>query len=272
MSLLLLPESPGVALKRQENATLKAWLLFAPVILWLVLFVLVPTLNLVFTSFCSRDALGRVAYEFSWQNYVRAFSPVFFKVLLSSLWYAVLTTAICFLVAFPAAWFIARSPARFRYILLTLVIIPFWANFLLRTYSWISILSTDGVLNGLLLQSGIISSPLKLLFTPFSVVLGLVYNFLPFMLLPIYTSVEKLPHDLVEASFDLGSRPLQTLLRVILPLTNPGITGGVLLVFVPAIAMFAIANLLGGRAVPTLGDRIQKQFTAGRESALGAAL
>ena len=272
MSLLLLPESPGTASDRQEKAGWKAWLLFAPVLLWLALFVLAPTLNLVFTSFCSRDALGRVAYDFSWQNYVHAFSPVFFKVLLSSLWYALLTTVICLFIAYPAAYFIARSPARIRYILLTLVIIPFWANFLLRTYSWISILSTEGVLNGLLLQSGLIDSPMKLLYTPFSVVLGLVYNFLPFMLLPIYLSLEKLPHELIEASFDLGSRPFNTFRRVMLPLTQSGIMGGVLLVFVPAVAMFAIANLMGGGAVPTLGDVIQKQFTSGRNPAFGAAL
>src|SRR5258708_21581805 len=117
MSLLLLPESPGLATHHQDKAGLKAWLLFAPVLLWLALFVLVPTLNLVFTSFCGRDALGRVAYEFSWHNYVRAFSPVFFKVLLGSLCYALLTTVICLLIAHPAAYFIARSPPRRRYLL-----------------------------------------------------------------------------------------------------------------------------------------------------------
>ncbi len=272
MSLLLLPASAGTSRIEQQNARLRAWLLFAPVLLWLVLFVLVPTINLVVMSFCGRDALGRIVYDFTWQNYARALSPIYFKVLFNSLLYAALTTIICIVLAFPAAYYIARAPVRIRYLLLTLIIIPFWANFLLRTYSWIGILSTDGVLNGLLIEAGLIRSPVELLYTPFSVVLGLVYNFLPFMILPIYVAVEKLPNELVEASLDLGARPIQVFRHVVLPLTKSGIVAGILLVFVPAVAMFAIANLMGGGSVPTLGDVIQKQFTSGRNPAFGAAL
>ncbi len=273
MSVLLLPESDDLPNNpRRRRASLRSWLLLAPVLLWLVLFVLVPTLTLVVVSFCGRDSLGQVVYHFSFQNYARSFSPIFLKILGVSLWYAFLATALCVLLGYPVAYFIARLPQRYRNILLTLVIIPFWANFLLRTYAWISILSNEGLLNGLLQSAGLISSPLQIMFTPFSVVLGLVYNYLPFMILPIYVSVEKLGPEVIEAAFDLGAKPWRAFWSVILPLTKTGIMGGVLMVFVPAIAMFAIANLMGGGVVPTLGDVIQKQFTSGRNPGFGAAM
>ena len=169
-----------------------AWLVLAPLLAWLVLFIVVPTIMLVVVSFAERDALGRVVYQFSFDNYVRAFNWVWLKVLRDSVWYAFLTTVICMLVGYPVAFFIGRAPERWRGILLMLVMVPFWTSFLIRTYAWITILSKEGLVNSLLMSSGLISSPITLLYTPFAIVLGLVYNFLPFMILPIYTSVEKL--------------------------------------------------------------------------------
>jgi len=243
-----------------------------PLLVWLILFVVAPSILLIVYSFAERDVLGRVVFNFTWENYIRAFDWKWLKILLDSIWYAFLTTIICMVVGFPVAWFIGRSPARYRNLLMTLVMIPFWTSFLIRTYAWITILSRDGFLNAALLAGGLINQPLVMMYTPFAVVLGLVYNYLPFMILPIYTSVEKLDNALVEAAYDLGAGPVRAFSKVIIPLTQPGIAAGALLVFVPAIAMFAITTLMGGGANPTIGEVIQKQFTSARNQPFGAAL
>jgi spermidine/putrescine transport system permease protein len=251
---------------------LAAWLVLAPLLIWLVLFVVVPTIMLVVVSFAERDALGRVVYNFSFENYIRAFDWVWLKVLLVSVWYAFLTTIICMAIGYPAAYFIGRAPERWRGILLMLVMVPFWTSFLIRTYAWITILSRDGLVNSLLVGSGLFAEPVTFLYTPFAIVLGLVYNFLPFMILPIYTSVERLDGAMIEAAYDLGAGPTRAFAQVIIPLTSPGITAGALLVFIPSIAMFAITTLMGGGANPTIGEVIFKQFTSGRNQPFGAAL
>ncbi len=251
---------------------LAAWLVLLPLLAWLVLFIIVPTIMLVVVSFADRDSLGRVVYNFSFDNYIRAFNWVWLKVLLDSVWYAFLTTLICMAVGYPAAYFIGRSPERWRGILLMLVMVPFWTSFLIRTYAWITILSKEGLVNSILMSSGLFAEPVTLLYTPFAIVLGLVYNFLPFMILPIYTSVEKLDGAMIEAAYDLGAGPTRAFAQVIIPLTRPGITAGALLVFIPSIAMFAITSLMGGGANPTIGEVIFKQFTSGRNQPFGAAL
>lgn len=249
-----------------------AWLFLAPLLLWLVLFVVAPTLLLIGYSFMERDGLGRVVWNFTWENYARSFDWKWLNILFVSVWYAFLTTLICMVVGFPAAWFIGRAPERFRNLLMMLVMIPFWTSFLIRTYAWITILSRDGFLNATLMSFGLINQPLIMMYTPFAVVLGLVYNYLPFMILPIYTSVEKLDNALVEAAHDLGAGPVRAFSKIIIPLTRPGIAAGALLVFVPAIAMFAITTLMGGGGNPTIGEVIQKQFTAAQNKPFGAAL
>jgi spermidine/putrescine transport system permease protein len=150
--------------------------------------------------------------------------------------------------------------------------VPFLTSFLIRTYAWINILSKEGFLNSLLISAGVFNEPVAMLYSPFAIILGLVYNFLPFMILPIYTSVEKLDNGLVEAAHDLGAGPLRAFSQVILPLTRPGIVAGSMLVFVPSIAMFAITTLMGGGTNPTIGEVIFKQFTSGRNQPFGAAL
>lgn len=251
---------------------LVAWLVLAPLLIWLVLFIVIPTAMLVMVSFAERDALGRVVYNFTFENYRRAFDWVWLKVLIDSVWYAFLTTLICMGVGYPVAYFIGRAPVRWRGILLMLVMVPFWTSFLIRTYAWITILSRDGIVNGLLVASGLFAEPVTFLYTPFAIVLGLVYNFLPFMILPIYTSVERLDGAMIEAAYDLGAGPTRAFAQVIIPLTSPGITAGALLVFIPSIAMFAITTLMGGGANPTIGEVIFKQFTSGRNQPFGAAL
>lgn len=262
---------PGARFHRRKPG-LATWLVMLPLLTWLVLFIIVPTVMLVVVSFAERDSLGRIVYAFTLENYQRAFSWVWLKVLIDSVWYAFLTTIICMAVGYPAAYFIGRAPERWRSILLMLVMVPFWTSFLIRTYAWVAILSRDGLLNGLLLASGLVPQPLNIMYTPFAIVLGLVYNFLPFMILPIYTSVERLDGAMIEAAYDLGAGPVRAFSQVIIPLTSPGIAAGALLVFVPSIAMFAITTLMGGGANPTIGEVIFKQFTAGRNQPFGAAL
>ena len=249
-----------------------AWIVLSPLLIWLLLFVVAPTLVLTAVSFAERDSLGRIVWNFSVQNYARAFDWVWVKILLDSLYYAFLTTVICLALGYPAAYFIGKAPERWRGLLLLLVMVPFLTSFLIRTYAWINILSKEGFLNSLLISAGVFNEPVAVLYSPFAIVLGLVYNFLPFMILPIYTSVEKLDNGLVEAAHDLGAGPLRAFSQVILPLTRPGIVAGSMLVFVPSIAMFAITTLMGGGTNPTIGEVIFKQFTAGRNQPFGAAL
>lgn len=256
------------------------WLLMAPMLLWLVAFVVVPTAILLVYSFCQRDELGRIVYHFSWENYRRIFidedsghfGTVYWTVFIRSVVYAGLTTVICLVVGYPVAWFIGRAPESRRNLLLMLVMIPFWTSFLVRTYAWITILSTNGLLNAFLDYTRLISEPFEMLYTPGAVVLGLVYSYLPFLILPVYGSVEKLDNSLVEAAFDLGAGPVRAFRRVILPLTMPGIIAGSLLVFIPAIGMFAITQLMGGGIKPTIGEVIQNQFLQARDWPFGAAL
>lgn len=249
-----------------------AWLVLSPLVVWLLLFVVAPTLLLVVYSFAERDSLGRIVYNFTWENYIRAFDWKWLKILLISIWYAFLATVICLAVGYPAAYFIGRCSPRTRNILLALVMIPFWTSFLIRTYAWIMILSREGILNSFLMSAGMIAEPFPLMYTPFAIVVGLVYNYLPFMILPIYTSVERLDNAMVEAAYDLGAGPIRAFSQVIIPLTKPGIVAGALLVFIPSIAMFAITTLMGGGSNPTIGDVIHKQFTSARNQPFGAAL
>ncbi len=249
-----------------------AWLVFAPLAAWLILFVIVPTLTLVALSFGEQRGLGTVEFTFTLENYQRAFNWTWLKVFWTSIWYALLTTGICMVIGYPVAYYIGRSPENMRNMLLTLVMIPFWTSFLIRTYAWITILSKEGLINSLLVAAKIVPEPITILYTPFAAVLGLVYNYLPFMILPIYTSVERLDNAMIEAAYDLGARPVRAFSQIIIPLTSPGIVAGALLVFVPSIAMFAITNLMGGGDPPTIGEVIYKQFTSGRAQPFGAAL
>lgn len=248
------------------------WVLLSPMIAWLALFVIVPMWILLVYSFCSRDDLGRVVFEFTWENYARVFDPIYLAVLGRSVGYAALTTALCVMLGYPVAWFIARQREEVRNRLLLLVMIPFWTSFLIRTYAWITILKSEGLLNGFLLSAKVIPAPLEILYTPAAVVIGLVYAYLPFMILPIYGSAEKLDNALVDAAHDLGAGPVRAFSEVIVPLTWPGIAAGVLLVFVPAIGMFAITDLMGGAKVPMIGNVIQNQFFKARNWPFGAAL
>jgi len=262
--------APASAQQRPGRA---AWLLLAPLVFWALAFVVAPAAIMLVYSFLERGTLGGVVYRFTLENYAGVVDPVYLRIVIRSIGYAGLTTALCLAIGYPVAFFIARAEPRRRNLWLMAVMVPFWTSFLIRTYAWVTILKSEGLLNSLLLQLRLVSEPLELLYTPGAVVLGLVYTFLPFVILPIYASVEKLEGSLIEAALDLGAGPLRAFARVILPLTTPGIAAGVLLCFVPALGIYAVNDILGGGRVDMIGNIIENQFKGNaRNWPFGAAL
>ncbi|WP_421259751.1 spermidine/putrescine ABC transporter permease PotB [Aeromonas sp. 600774] len=239
---------------------------------WLTLFVFLPNLMIIGVSFLTRDESELIAPLFTLSNYSRLLDPLYFEVLLHSLWLALLATSICLLVGYPFAWLLAHLPARIRPLLLFLVVVPFWTNSLIRTYALKVLLGTRGLINGWLLDLGLIERPLQMMYTEVAVIIGLVYVLLPFMVLPLYSSIEKLDGRLLEAARDLGANGWQRLVRIILPLTLPGIIAGCLLVFLPAMGMFYVSDLLGGAKHLLIGNLIKTQFLNSRDWPFGAAI
>ena len=268
-----LTEIGAGAPRGQRAATWVAWALFAPLLLWVFAFVVAPTLIMFAYSFARRGTLGGVVWDFTIANYAAVLDPTYLRILVRSIVFAGVTTLACLVIGYPVAWTIGRAQEKWRNLLLMLVMIPFWTSFLIRTYAWLTILKNEGLLNSLLLQVGLIAAPFEMLYTPGAVILGLVYTFLPFMILPIYTSVEKLDNALVEAAFDLGAAPVRAFSKVIVPMTWPGITAGVLLVFVPALGLYAVNDILGGGRVDMIGNIIENQVKGtARNMPFGAAL
>lgn len=254
-----------------RSSCLPCWLA-APGLVWMALFFLVP-LGLVFAiSFASRGTYGGIVWEFTSANYLDLLHPLYGKILAQSMWYATVTTALCFALGFPLAYVIARSPARWQPIFLLLVMLPFWTNFLVRTYAWMILLRHDGLINRFLMALGVVDTPLELLYTPTAVVIGLVYGYLPFMVLPLYVAVERLDPLLVEAAWDLYASRWAVFRRVILPLTKPGIVGGCILVFIPSIGSFITPDLLGGARSMMIGNLIQHEYLVVRDWPLGSAV
>jgi spermidine/putrescine transport system permease protein len=244
--------------------------LLAPGGLWLVLFFVVPMLLMLGASVMQRGTYGGVEPGFTLEHYRRFLDPLYLQVLWRTIVWAALATVACLLLGFPVAWVIAAS-RRHRSLLLFLVVLPFWTSFLVRTFAMIFLLRDTGVINSALLALGVIREPIALLYTPFAVLSGLVYGFLPFMVLPIYASLEKLDPALLEAAEVLGARPLERLARVAIPLARPGIIAGSLLVFVPAMGSFLTSDLLGGAKQVMIGNLVQNQFTTARNWPFGAA-
>ena len=238
---------------------------------WLVLFVMIPNIMIIGTSFLTRDEANLIEMTFTLDNYVRLADPLYFKVLMHSFYMAIVATLLCLIIGYPFAYIVAKMPAKWRPIMLFLVIVPFWTNSLIRTYGLKIVLGTQGVLNKSLLALDIIDKPLRIMYSETAVMIGLVYILLPFMILPLYSAIEKLDDTYLEAAKDLGANKLQTLLTVVLPLTMPGIIGGCLLVLLPALGMFYISDLLGGAKNLLIGNVIKSQVLNARDWPFGAA-
>ncbi len=243
-----------------------------PVTLWLAFFVAVPLIYVFIMSFCSIDEAYNVVFKFTTANYQRLFDPNYVQIYGTSLIVAFLTTAVCIIIGYPFSFLIARTTSKYKALLYMLIIIPFWTNSLIRIYGWRTFLGTNGWLNTILTTLHITSGPVQFLFNRGATVLGMVYCLFPFMVLPLYTAIEKLDKSLLEASSDLGAKGPSTFMRVILPLTMSGIFSGSIMVFIPSLGYFFVADILGGGNSDVIGNLIERQFQSGNNWPLGAAL
>lgn len=255
-----------------RSNTLPALITVGPVTLLMVLLIAVPLIYVAVMSFCSIDEFYNVTFQFTVQNYVRLANTDYLRIYAQSMGIALVTTLICILVGYPFSYIIARTKSRKKKILYMLVIIPFWTNSLIRIYGWRNLLGTSGWLNGLLMKLHLIREPVDLLYKQGTTILGMVYCLIPFMILPLYTAIEKLDGSLLEASSDLGARPAATFFEVILPLTSGGIFSGSLMVFIPCHGYFFVSDILGGGNSDVIGNLIERQFQSGNNWPLGAAL
>jgi len=274
--------------KLREDKNFQGGLLISPTMLFMIGLLIIPLLLTLVISFGSRAPDGTVIYGFSFHNYVRVFGirtqcadgssicfdSLYLDILLRSLQLAFNTTILAILMAYPLAYFIARAPVKKRNTFLFLVLVPMWTNFVIRVYAWMMLMRTQGVINSVIgWVAGLIGlhfTPLEMLYTPGAVLVGMVYEFLPFMILPIYTSLEKIELSLYEASSDLGANSLRTFWRVTLPLSLPGMVAGTILVFVPVMGTFIVSDLLGGRQYILVGNLIQNQFLIARDPTFGS--
>ena len=268
----------------QKYPSLRPYSLLLLSVAVLVIFILLPLFIMLLFSFAQRGTYGGLKPILDWSqyiasfewvsNYVRSLQPIYLEIYFRSLRMAVVTTVLCLLIGYPMAYFISlKVKPTLKNTMLTLVVIPFWTSFLIRTYAWIIILRTEGIINNALMAMGLISSPIEtLLYSEFAVMLGLVYGELPFMILPLYASIEKLDLSLLEASNDLGANPFWTFWKVTVPLTMPGIIAGIVLVFIPTLGSFITPDLLGGAKSILVGNLIQNQFVIARDKPFGSAI
>lgn len=232
--------------------------LIYPYGIWLIMFIVVPMFLIMLYAFMQFEEGTAVSFTFTLDNFRQFFDPVFINVLIKSFSLATITTVICLILGYPMAYFISKSEIKNRTNLLLLITLPMWINMLIRTYAWMTILGDNGIINSFLNFLGFES--VTLLYTDLAVLIGMVYNFLPFMILPIYTALTKIDASLIEASNDLGANQVQTFRRIIFPLTLPGIVSGIIMVFMPALSTFVIPRLLGGGQYILMGNLIETQF------------
>lgn len=273
----------------REDKAMQGTLLISPTLLWMIVLLIVPLLLTTVISLGKRSPDGDVIFTLSLDNYVRlsgydtscengaavCFDPLYLQILQRSLLLALYTTVGVILLAYPLSYFIARAHPLRRNTFLFLVLIPLWTNFVIRVYAWMMLLRKEGVINNVIgWAAGMLHipfQPLEMLYTPGAVLVGMIYEFLPFMILPIFTSLEKIDTSLYEAAADLGANSFRTFLRITLPLSMPGVVAGTILVFVPVMGTFIVSDILGGRQVILIGNLIQRQFLDARDPTFGSA-
>lgn len=237
---------------------------------WAILFIVLPLLLVVFISFNGEETMTMEGYRLSVAQYARFFQPMYLRIMWRSVMLAVLSTVICLLLGYPAAYSISRLKPKASSTMILLFVIPMWMNFLLRTYAWITLLGRNGVINRVLGFIGL--GPFDMMYNQGSILMGMIYNFLPFMVLPIYTILQKMDHSLIEAAKDLGANSRETFLKVILPLSLPGVYSGILMCFIPALSTFVISSLLGGNKYYLVGNIIEQQFRLTGNWPFGSAI
>lgn len=236
---------------------------------FMVAFIAFPMLLIALYAF-TKKGNDIVTIQFTLDNFIRFFDPVFINILIQSLKIALITTIFCLLMGYPIAYFITKQGERSQMLLILLITMPMWVNMLIRTYSWISLLSTNGIINNILVRLGF--NRIEMLYTDFAVILGMVYNYLPFMIISIHTQLAKMDQSLIQASYDLGANWKQTFSKVIFPLSIPGVMTGITLVFLPAVSSFVIPKLLGGGSYMLIGNLIENQFGSAGNWNFGSAI
>ncbi|OOM81868.1 spermidine/putrescine transport system permease protein PotB [Clostridium puniceum] len=243
-----------------------------PVSAWMILLVAIPFIYIFVISFMKKGTYGGVIIGFTLNNFQQVFDPLYLKVFGESLLISTLTTIICILIAYPFTYFIAEKTTIKKTVFMAMVIVPFLVSSLIRLFGWINLLRKDGIINSILLKWGLIHEPLQLVYNNTGVMIGLVYMLLPFMVLPLYSSIEKLDKSLLEACSDLGAKPATAFFKVTLPLTMPGVFAGSILVFIPSLGYFFVSDILGGNKTQVIGNIIKNQFITARNWPLGAAI
>ncbi len=244
-----------------------------PGVVWLGVFFLAPLVIILIVSLGQKDATNHIVFDPpSLGNYIRATRPEFLPAFLNSVRYSLLTTVLSLAIGYPIAYWISRYGGRRKALLLILVMLPFWTSYLIRTYAWMIILGDNGVLNWILQAVGLIDSPIAMLNTDFSVILGMTYGFLPFAILPLFVSIDRMPPELVQAARDLYANGRAAFLHVTLPMTMPGIIAAAILTFIPAMGDYVTPDLLGGAQTPTIAKIVQVLFTSGRDWPYGSSL
>lgn len=257
---------------QSTRTALRRVLLLGPALTWWVVLLAVPVGLILAYSFFERGAYGGVEYDFTLANFDRAFDELYLGILWFSVRVSLEATLIALLIGYPTAWFIANRSEKWRTFLLVLVVLPFWTSLLIRTYAWIVLLNNEGLINQSLISMGVLNEPLSLLYNEFAIVVGLVYGYLPLMILPLYAAIERLPREVREASQDLGASDWRSFLTVTLPLTKTGIAAGCIFVFVPSLGNFIVPDLLGGGQQQMVGNLIQGQFLDARDWPFGATI
>lgn len=262
----------GAPRRRRIKAEKKTGIVMVgPIALWLLILLMIPVLYVVFISFMTRGTYGNIVLKPTLENYAMIFSGTYLKIVLNSLKIAVAGTVLCILIAYPVAYYMAKH-GRKAAMLILLIMLPFCTSSLVRNYSWVVLLNTSGIVNSFLMNIGLISEPIQFLYNDVMVMVGLVYAFMPFAVLPIYSSLEKLDWSLLEAAKDLGARPTQVFRKVTLPMTSSGIFAAVIQVFIPSLGIYFISDLLGGGNSMMIGNLIRNQFLQSNNWPFGAAL
>lgn len=254
-----------------RNKTIPIITTVSPIVIWLILLVAAPLLYVLFLSFMSTDGY-QVVYQFSLDNYKNLLNPAYIQIYKNSFIIAFLTTMICIFLGYPFAFIMARSGKRRKVIMLILLMVPFWTNSLIRLNGWKTLLGKTGVVNSILLDLGMINQPIEMLYTRGAVLLGMVYTLIPYMILPLYTSIDKLDYSLLEASNDLGANRIKTFLHITLPLTFAGIFSGSIMIFIPSLGFFFVSDIMGGAKTQVVGNLIETQFKSANNWPLGASL
>lgn len=259
-------------MKKKAKFNLSKWVMVSPVSLWMILLVAVPFIYILGISFMEKGTYGGVEMILTLENFKAVFNPLYLKVFGESMVIAALTTIICILIGYPFTYFISQKTSIKKTVFMAMVTVPFLVSSLIRLFSWINLLRKNGIVNNFLIKLGIIEEPLALVYNQIGAMIGLVYILLPFMILPLYSSIEKLDKSYLEASGDLGAKPATTFLKVTLPLTMPGIFAGSILVFIPALGLYYVTDLLGGSKTQLVGNIIKNEFITARNWPMGAAL